>query len=65
MRIKKFAPEEEFSSNPFVKPKKIRINEEFDVDEAIVEEDILEGIAPWERAFELGAQMANDELSEE
>ena len=61
MRIKQFAPEESFDAHPFFK-NKIQINEEADVDEVAVEEDILEEMQPWERAFERGVEMANEEF---
>ncbi|MBW2973910.1 hypothetical protein KY346_05980 [Candidatus Woesearchaeota archaeon] len=64
MRIKKFAPEEHFEAASFFNPKRIRIDDETDIDEAFIEEDILEEVQPWERAFELGTQMANDEMSD-
>ncbi|MBW3002775.1 hypothetical protein KY338_06465 [Candidatus Woesearchaeota archaeon] len=61
MRIKQFAPEEHFEENPFTK-KRIRINEENDIDEMTAEEEILEEMQPWEHAFERGCQMANEEF---
>lgn len=62
MQIKNFAPEEDFSEFPFIKPKKIKIDDETDIDELSIEEDLLEEMEPWARAFELGCQMANDEF---
>lgn len=64
MQIRTFTPEENLDALPFVPQKKIRINDEADLAESFLEEDILDGMQPWEQAFELGAQMANDELEE-
>ena len=64
MQIKNFIPEEEHFEFPFFKHKKVKINEEMDIDESFIEEDILEEMEPWERAFELGTEMANDEFGE-
>lgn len=61
MQIKQFAPEEHFEENPYNR-KKIRINDENDIDEMSIEEDMLEEMQPWEHAFTRGAQMANEEL---
>ncbi len=63
MQAKKFRIDQ-FDALPFIPQKQIHINEEMDIDQISMDEDLLESMEPWEQAFELGAQMANDELDE-
>lgn len=65
MQVKKFSQEDNLDALPFLPQKKIRINDETDLAESFTEEDHLNGMEPWEQAFELGAQMANEEIEEE
>jgi len=62
MQVKKFTPDE-FDALPLLPQKKFH-NNEMDIDEISIEEDFLESMEPWEQAFELGVQMASDELDE-
>ncbi|MBW2986527.1 hypothetical protein KY333_04110 [Candidatus Woesearchaeota archaeon] len=55
---------EQFDALPFIPQKHIHISEEMDIDQISQDEDLLEGMQPWEQAFELGAQMASDEMDE-